>query len=88
MTTQFRASQLGGTEGSLTLEPRSASHLRLALEVYPLSARTRSGRIRGLPLPLRGTLISPRVAAIMVVSLMLPAVRTAESIRPFPSVAM
>lgn len=64
---------------------RSRSQARFALEGYPLSASTRSGRVRGRPFPSRGTRMFSSTALIIVVSLMFPAVIIMLSGRPRPS---
>jgi hypothetical protein len=65
--------------------PRSRSQARFALDGYPLSARTRSGRVRGRPFPARGTRMSSSTAVIIVVSLMFPPVIIIPNGLPRPS---
>ena len=65
--------------------PRALSHARFAFDGYPLSAITRSGRIRGLPVVGRGTRMCSRTVVIIVVSLTFPPVSTHPNGRPRPS---
>ena len=65
---------LSSRSGIVAAMPRSRSQARFALDGYPLSARTRSGRVRGRPFPARGTRMSSSTAVIIVVSLMFPPV--------------
>src|SRR5665647_3772442 len=60
---------------------------RLALDVYALSARTRSGRVRGRPRPPVDTVMVSSTASKNDVSAACPAVRTSPSGRPLPSAA-
>ena len=71
--------------GMVAAIPRSRSQARFAFDGYPLSASTRSGRVRGLPFPSRGTRMSSSTAVIIVVSLMFPPVIIIPSGRPRPS---
>ena len=73
---------VGGTGAAI---PRSRSQARFAFDGYPLSASTRSGRVRGLPFPSRGTRMSSSTAGIIVVSLMFPPVILIPSGLPRPS---
>lgn len=65
--------------------PRLRSQVRIALELWPLSPMTWSGRIRRRPGPIRGTRIVSITAVNWVQSLVLPPVSANASGRPKPS---
>ena len=67
------------------LMPLLRSSSRLALDVYALSARTSSGRVRGAPPPMRGTQMPSRSGPNIGLSPAWPGPTSTDKGRPSPS---